>query len=489
MNQVVAEDLKLTSLESFWAGIAFLLSAAIFQPVHTALSDIFGRKFALYECITFFVVGSAMMGWASSAAVIIAGRTIQGIGGGGMEALCEVVLTDITTLKERPLYIGLLGLMWAGGSVLSPPVGGLLSQYASWRWIAWINLPLMGISAVGIFAFLTLKADHSSCRSKARRVDWIGIALFSVGMTCFVLAIAWGGQLFPWSAWETFVPLLAGAIILAIFTYYERFPKEPTLSLRLFSNWTSSMAYFGSFIHGIILFALVYYINLYFQGAIQAAPFQTAIESFPLIFTATPMAIICAIAIEVLRRYMWAVWIGWLLITVGVATMALLDYDSSKALYSGLLVAPGLGVGILLSALTVALPASMAVDDAGVAMGTLVFFRAVGALVGTSFGSAIFTNQFQQQIAELQPQTQNVTLPSSEDALYFLTEIKSMNLSDGLRAQILQSYAQPIKYIWVATACLSFIGLCSAWLMKELTIEREEVGRQALERRSGKVED
>ncbi|KAL8730120.1 MAG: hypothetical protein Q9181_004777 [Wetmoreana brouardii] len=379
---VVAEDLNLTSLESFWAGISFLLSSVLFQPVHTAFSDIFGRKLVLYTCILFFVVGSAVVGSARGAVSLITGRTLQGIGGGGMEALCEIILTDITTLKERPLYIGLLGLFWAFGSISAPS--------------------------------------------------------------------------------------------------YERYPSEPAISPRLFSTATSSIAFLGSFIHGIIIWCLVYYLVLYFQGAIQHAPFRAAIDAFPLAFTLTPSAIVCALLIDNVRKYLWSVWLGWILCVVGIGTMTLLDHDSSKALYSGLQVAPGIGTGFLLSALAVPLQASMTVDDAGVAMGTLVFFRAVGSVVGVSLGSAIFTNDFERRLKRLSvPST--VSLPDASDAVFFLTQIKDLDLPPHVRTSILQLYAAPVRFIWITVACLAAVGLVSSFFMKELTLERDEMGRQAFE--------
>ena len=473
----------MTSLESFWAGIAFLLAAVLFQPIHTAFSDIFGRKIILYECILFFVVGSVMVGWAKTPASLIAGRTVQGVGGGGMEALCEVILTDITTLKERPMFIGLLGLMWAGGSILAPIVGGLFSEYVSWRWIAWINLPLMGFAMILLPIFLTLKVDRSSTKSKLKRIDWCGILLFMVGMICFILALAWGGQLFPWHSWQTIFPLILGTTVLIVFAFYERYPKEPILSPRLFANRTSSITFLGSFIHGIVIWCLVYYLVLYFQGAIQVAPFQSAVDAFPLAFTMTPSAIICALLVDIIRRYMWGVWLGWLFNTVGVGTMVLLNYNSSKTVYSVVQLAPGIGCGFLLSALAVPLQASMAVDDTGMAMGTLVFFRAVGSVVGVSLGSAVFTNEFNKQLDHINIPP-NVHLPDSADAVFFLTQIKGLNLSADLRSQVLQLYAAPIKDIWAVVAGVSCVGLVSSFFMKELTLEREEFGRQAFQEQS-----
>ena len=415
-----------------------------------------------------------------NAAALITGRTIQGIGGGGMEALCEIILTDITTLKERPLYIGLLGLMWAGGSILAPIVGGLFTEYVTWRWIAWINLPLMGVALILIPLFLNLEVDRSPTRSKLSRVDWLGISLLMIGMTCFILALAWGGQLYPWRSWQTAFPLTFGMIVLLFFAVYERYPQEPVMTPRLFSTATSSIAYLGSFIHGIMIWCLVYYLVLYFQGAIQNAPLRAAMNAFPLAFTLTPSAIVCALLINKTRRYLWSVWLGWILCTVGVGTMILLDYDSDKAVYSGLQVAPGIGTGFLLSALAVPLQASMTVDDTGVATGTLVFFRAVGSVVGVSLGLAIFTNEFQMRLDKLDISS-SISLPDASDAVYFLTKIKDLDLPADVRVSILQLYAAPIKYIWITVASLAAVGLFSSFFMRELTLERDERGRQAIQ--------
>lgn len=470
----------MTSLEAFWAGISFLLSSVVFQPVHTAMSDIWGRKAILYLCILFFCVGSIIVGLAKNAAMLIAGRTIQGVGGGGIEALAEVILTDITTLKERPFYIGILGLMWAAGSILGPIVGGVFAEYASWQWIAWINLPLMGLALILITLFLTLAVDESSVRSKLKRVDYIGIALLMGGMTSFVLALCWGGQLFPWKSWKTLFPLIFGLVLLALLARYEKYPKEAIFNYRLFATWTSSLAFFGSFIQGILIWVLVYYLVLYFQGAIQHAPLQSAIDAFPLMFTLTPSAVICAVLIDKTRRYLWTLWVGWFLCTVGFGTMILLSSNSSKAVYSVVQLAPGIGSGFLLSALAIPLQAAMSVDDAGTAMGMQVFFRAVGALVGVALGSSIFANDFTRAAKriELPP---NVSLPDAKDAVSFITTIGTLDISPEIKSKLLHLYAGPVRLIWIVATVLSGIGLISTLFVKELTLEREEMGRQALQ--------
>ncbi|KAL9108703.1 MAG: hypothetical protein Q9227_006499 [Pyrenula ochraceoflavens] len=423
-----------------------------------------------------------MAGWAKNAALLIAGRTIQGVGGGGMEALCEVVLTDITTLKERPFYIGILGFTWAAGAVTGPLLGGAFAQYATWRWIAWVNLPLTGIALVLLPIFLTLKVDRSSTKSKLIRMDWFGMILLTLGMALFVIAIAWAGQLFPWNSWQTIFPLILGFALLVAFAWYERYPKEPAINPRLFANRTSSITFAGSLIHGLLMWMLSYYAVLYFQGAAQSTPFQSSLETLPLAFTITPTAIICAFVISKMRRYLWTNWIGWILLTIGTGTLLLLKYDSPRALYSSLLIAPGLGCGLLLSALAVPLQASLSVDDVGVAMGTQVFFRAIGSVFGVAILSAIFTNQFGVGLREVHLSS-SVQLPDANDAMYFMSQISKLGLSDGDKVQILKVYAESVKYIWIFGSVLAFIGLVTSFFMKELSLESEELSRQALEHR------
>ena len=147
--------------------------------------------------MVFFGTGSIIIGAAPKVMVLIAGRTIQGIGGGGLEVLSEIILTDMTTLKERPLY---LGFMLAAGTVLGLIVGGGFAQYVSWRWIAWINLPFFGIASVLTPPFMKLNSTKQSSKLKWARIDWLGILLFFFGTTCFVLAITWVGSIYRWTS-------------------------------------------------------------------------------------------------------------------------------------------------------------------------------------------------------------------------------------------------------------------------------------------------
>lgn len=149
------------------------------------------------------------------------------MGGGGLDVLGEVVLADITTLKERPLYLGLFSIPMAGGAICGPIIGAALAKNASWRWIGWINLPLGLTSLLLFFFFLQLKPIETTLAFKIARLDWTGMVPFLIGSTLFSLSLSWAGALYPWTSYKTLVPFILGFLFLISFGFYEARPLQP----------------------------------------------------------------------------------------------------------------------------------------------------------------------------------------------------------------------------------------------------------------------
>ncbi|KAI9817372.1 MAG: hypothetical protein M1832_004679 [Thelocarpon impressellum] len=484
---VIAADLKATSLESFWAGISFLLTTVLFQPISTICSDIFGRKLVLYVCIGIFGAGSIIVGCAQNMTVLIAGRTIQGVGGGGLEALSEIILTDMTTLQERALYLGIMGFIWAAGAVLGPIVGGAFAQYVSWRWIAWINLPLISIAIVLVPPFLTLNQKRQSWRSKFRRIDYVGIGLFVIGLTSFILPATWGGTLFAWSALETLVPLVFGIVVLVVFGWYESRPAEPMIPLRFFTNRTCALSLLSACMQGIVLWCALFYLPLYFQEVLLLAPLRAAVAGFPLDFTVMPLAIVAAFAIQWTRRYRWCIWSGWVFLAVGMGCMSLFGYRTSKSVLDGVQVVAGIGAGTLFPALAIPIQASVEPDDAGLAIGTFVFFRSLGAVLGVALGSSIFSNRFGAELRALVVPP-DVHLDVESLAVNFVQTLRTLAVSEELKAAILTGYSAALRWVWIALAIVSVVGFVTSLFIKGLSLEKTEMGRQAFQEKRSKRE-
>ena len=420
--------------------------------------------------------------------VLILGRTVQGIGGGGLEALCEIILTDMTTLKERALWIGILGFVWAAGSVLGPLVGGVFSEYVTWRWIAWINLPLLGIAVVLIPPFLTLRPIKLSMKEKLRQLDYIGILLFISGMTSFVIAITWGGVLFPWASWKTLLPLILGIVVILAFVVYESQPAEPMIPYRILTNKNGAIALVGAFLHGVILFGVVFYLPIYFEGVIGDKPLRGAVEALPLSFTVMPFAIITAFGIDYVRKYCWAIWTGWILTTVGMGLMSLLALSSSQASRSGLQVVAGIGLGILYPALSIPMQASVKVDDNGLAIGTFVFARQLGSIIGLALGSAIFTNVFKGALPAILPE-QLQGLIGGNDAINYISILRSFGLDLLDLEPTLQAYSKALRGVWYAMTAIGGVALLASLFMTDMSLENESTGKQAFNKGDESVQE
>lgn len=198
LSQVIAHELHGTTLEAFWASLSFLVAVVVAQPIYTSISDVFGRTMPLHSTCVLFVVGSIVLATAHNMPVFIVGRIFQGFGAGGIDVLSDIILVDMTTLKERPLYLGLFSIPIAGGTILGPIIGALFSEYAGWRWIGWINIPITAIAFLLALKYLRLRPVEQTLREKLHRLDWTGMALFIIGCTLFSSPLSWAGAMYPW---------------------------------------------------------------------------------------------------------------------------------------------------------------------------------------------------------------------------------------------------------------------------------------------------
>jgi MFS family permease len=176
---IMAQTLGGSAIEAFWSGTSFLLTSTVFQPIIGNFSHIFGRKPLILGSLVLFGIGAIVAAVAKNFTVILVGRSVQGIGGGGVIALTEIIACDLVPLRERGKWFAFISSMWALGTVIGPLLGGGFAQIGAWEWIFWINLPFIGVGAVMVILFLHLTFKTSTFADKLRRVDWIGSGMFS----------------------------------------------------------------------------------------------------------------------------------------------------------------------------------------------------------------------------------------------------------------------------------------------------------------------
>lgn len=425
-----------------------------------------------------FTTGTIIFALANQMITLIVGRLIQGLGGGGLYVLQDIILTDMTSLKERPLYLGLISLAMASGTITGPIVGALFSNF-NWRWIGWVNLPVIGAGFFIFVFFLHLRTIPLPLLDRLRRLDIVGMALFCVGAAAVAAPLSWAGALYPWSTWNTIVPLAIGIIVFALFGYYERgLSSNSVLPFRIFANSTAISSLFTGFIHGSILYTVLLYIPLYFQAVFLEAPLEAGISTLPICCCTVAFSFIAPIIIELTRRYRVLIWLGWIIIALSLGLWCLVDRNTPRVEMYAFQALLGVGIGTIFTASQVPMQASMTdVDDTGLAVGTLIVVRIFGALIGLAAGSAVFSAVFQKSIARLGPLPENVKqLQDSSQAINFIPLLRELDVQN--KSGLVDVYRIAFRAIWIVLTSLSGIGLFASLFIKDFTLEREELGRQ-----------
>ncbi|CAA9964606.1 ProP Permease major facilitator superfamily [Pyrenophora teres f. maculata] len=455
---VLAKALGGSAIEAFWSGTAFLLTSTVFQPVLGSFSHIFGRKSLIYVSLVFFLVGSIVPALAENFTVILVGRSIQGVGGGGILCLTEMVIVDTVPLRERGNWLSFFGVMWAVGTVVGPLLGGGFAQNVSWRWVFWINLPFLGVGAIMTAIFLNLNQKHGAFLSKLRQVDWIGMVLFLASMTGFLIPVTWGGVQYAWDSWRTLVPLIVSAAgLIAFIAYIEFFASNPLIRTSVFKTKSAAILYISTVIHGIILWSILYYLPLYFQAVKGFSPILSGVALFPWTFTVAPASIGTGIAIAVTGTYRWANRAGWVFTTVGMGLLILLLPNTSTVAWVFLNLVGGVGTGVLFPAMALAVQASATAKDQAYAANMFSFLRAFGQTLGVAIGGVIFQNQMRKKMVTF-PLLADMAGEYSRDAAGLVKVIQDMP-AGKMKEQLRESYTDALKYIWIVMLAFSAVAL------------------------------
>ncbi|EXF78752.1 major facilitator superfamily transporter [Colletotrichum fioriniae PJ7] len=469
-----------TALEAFWSGTSFLLASTVLQPTVAGLSSIFGRKALVYVSALLFAAGSIVGALANDFHVVIAGRTIQGVGGGGILALTEVIITDLVPLAVRGQWFSLLSAVWSVGTVTGPLIGAGFAQNISWRWIFWINLPIIAIGAVMIFFFLKQAKVPGHIGTKLKKFDWLGSFLFTAGSTSFLFGISTGGVMYEWASFRCLLPMIMGVFILVTFGFWElKFAPVPMIDKGIFNNWTMVANYIMTVFHGMILWSILYFLVLYYQAVKDYSVVVSAVAALPESLTVAPSAMAVGLIAGVTGRYRWSLWAGWVMITFGAGLMCLMRPDTSVPAWIWLNIPIGLGTGMLFPAMALSIQAACEPALNGQAAAFYSFLRTFGQSVGVAVSGVIFQNAFRNRLLDI-PSLAHVAEEYSRDATIVVEVIKRMPKGDATRADLVEAYCDALRAIWISL--IAFGGFCMliSVTVKKYSLEQEHVTDQRL---------
>ncbi|KAI5799054.1 major facilitator superfamily domain-containing protein [Geopyxis carbonaria] len=487
----IARVLHGTAIESFWAGTSFLLTSTVFQPLFASLSTIFGRRALILVALVLFTLGAILGAVAKDFGLLLAGRSIQGIGGGGIIALTEIVITDLVPLRERGKYFGMFSMMWAIGSVTGPIMGGGFAEEGAWRWILWVNLPFCALGLVGVPVFMRLnRGGEMDMWSRLGRVDWIGAFLFIASTTAVLIPISWGGVMYAWSHWRTIVPLVLGFTGLMAFSFWEIYgTSAPMINPSVFLNRTAAANYFGTVMHGIILWSLLYYLPLYFEAVKGMGPVMAGVAIFPQTFTVAPASVAVGILVTWSGRFRWALWAGWTFTALGMGLMYLINAHTPTWKWILIDLVGGLGTGMLFPSMGFAVQAAASDENMTIAVAMFSFLRAFGQTFGIAIGGVIFQNSLRDKMAAVDGLSE-LAGAYAKDAVAVVEVIKTMDDS-VMKDKLVEAYAGALANVWISMLAFAVLGgLTSLWTAG-LDLNRELVTDQGMreEKKSEKTAD
>lgn len=449
-----------------WIGTAYTLGSTAPLPLCGGLAQILGRRAVMLGALFFFSAGSAISGAAPTMNALIAGRTIQGVGGGGITALTQIIIADLVPLRERGSFNGLMAIAWGLGGGVGPIIGGSLAERGQWRWIFYLNLPICGVAAILVSLFLRLKTPQEPWYTKLSRMDWIGNFLVIASTTSIVIGLTWGGVQAPWSAAKVLVPLILGLVGLCGFFVYEAFlATHPIVPVSMLANRTALSGYIQNFLMGVVLATIAYWLPVYFQATKDAGPIAAGVDIFGISYSVSPFCLIAGAVIQKTQRYRQPMWFGWALMVIGTSLLSTLAADTSRAKSFGYQIMAGSGIGIIYVAAYFPVLAPIPVTKSAPALAFYTFLRNFALVWGVTIGGAILQNELKKNL----PEAFLDTFPENTDFAFAAIPLIK-DLGQPTKDQVRVAFANALQVVWEVMAGISAAGFVISLAMKHLPL-------------------
>lgn len=396
-----------------WLSSGFLISMAVLVAVWGKISIVFGRKSTMIVAVILFEAGSLMCALANSMDVLIGGRVLAGIGGGGIQTMTFIIVTEILPINKRPLGMALLGTVFGVASVVGPLIGGAFTSNVTWRWCFYINLPIGAVALVVFFFSFNPPTVKKGALLKLKLIDYPGVFFMTSGLVLLLLAMTFGsGGQFAWNSAAVICCFVLGGILTIAFCVWNfGFSKHPLIPLEVVKAWptlASAITMFGVF--GYFM-ASVIFLAIYFQVIHDASAWRSGVDLLPLIIGVVVSSITSGILVKKTRFVKPFVVLGTGLGMVGCGLITLLKVDSPSSQKIGLLIPLGVGIGINMQAAVIGGQITAPKTPGGVILATTLmnFCRSVGGAIAGILADVVYTATIEKKLpVALMKEPQNV---------------------------------------------------------------------------------
>lgn len=478
----VISDLNGTQSAFTWVVTATLLTTTISTPIWGKLADLVNRKMLIQVALAVSVISSAVAGFSQSTEMLITMRAFQGIGAGGLTALGTVLIADIISPRERGRYMGLMGGIMGLASVGGPLIGGLITDGPGWRWNFFLGLPF----AVAAIIVLQRTLHLPPMPKRKLNIDYAGATLLSVGIATLLLWITFAGSKFDWMSWQTAVMVIGAVLVLAAAVWVESRATEPIIPLHLFRNRTLVLAVIASIAVGIAMFGTSVFLSQYMQIARGMSATASGLITIPMMVGVFASSTISGRIISVTGRYKRYMIAGAATLTVGLALMGTIRYDTNFALVCLYMLVLGSGVGMLMQNLVLATQNTLAAKDVGSGTSTVAFFRTLGGAMGVSVLGAVLGSKVTSLLA-----TGLAALGIDASVLGGggSTSIPNVaTIPEPVRTVVESAYGEAVAHLFLLSVPLALVALVAVLFLREVPLgERSGVEMRLAEQAAAAV--
>ncbi len=432
-----------------WITSAYMLCSTCMMPIYGKLGDMFGRKYLFCAAMGVFLTGSVVCGMSGTMAGIIIGRAIQGLGGGGNMILSQAIVADIFPPRQRGKYMGIMGAAFGVSAVLGPLLGGLFTDYVGWRWCFWVNVPLAGVAIVLAAKFLPHRRHPADER---RSFDVPGALAMAGATSCLILALAMGGNTFPWGSSVISGLLCSSAVLAFAFVLVERHAANPIIPLRFFSNRTFLLATLAGMLLMVGMMGTLTYMPTYIQITRGHNATVSGYLMVPMMLGMMVMSTIAGNIASRRDRIKWLPLTGCLVAAAACALLATLEVGTSTALMCLYLFMLGFGIGMGQQIYVLMVQNEFPIAEVGTATSSNNFFREIGATVGSTVVGSVFTSNLTANLAAVDAASTGIDADSITPALV-------RQLAEPLRTSVRDAYNDALTPVFLV---LVFVLLAAA---------------------------
>ena len=467
MPQIVSD---LGGLELYpWLVQAFIMAQVVTIPIAGTLSDMYGRKPVLLAGMFVFLIGSALCGFAPGIYELIAFRAVQGVGAAILMTATFSVVGDLYAPAERGRFIGLFGGVFALSSLIGAPIGGVLTETLSWRWVFWIMLFLAPV----VLTVVTLKMPWLRPPKRKFKIDVAGVIVLSVTLMPAMIALSLASQ-WGWFAPQTLLMFVVSVIALVLFIRIEQRAEQPIVPLQLFKIQTIATAAVVNFFIGVGMMGVFVYLQFYLQVGIGADAATAGLVMGPMILVSVTGSIVSGQIMSRTGRYKMLAVTGSLMMFASMLLLSTMTRETTIPGVLGRMFLFGIGMGLMMPVMSIASQNAAPQKFLGIVSAFTQFFQQVGGVIGIGVIGALFNARLANGLIErLSPELVEVIEPEK-----LVDPIFRDGLVEELGAEV-WAVAEPEVQAAVATAItdnfllaagIVFISVLAIMRMREIKL-------------------